>query len=386
MSDRSDDDLVERRVRKASDEAAAAARRITSLSDDESDDGQPRLPVARRYSPPSDDATGSPHDSTHPRDREEDGAKDDDNPAESPSEEDRDVSPPPVDSYDREADAQAEVPQTADILHFPPDISFSMAATTSFDDVPPEQNPILYRLKSDIANPDSKTAVKKLARAIKSNPDPFSMSELVESNANIITWSDGSQTLAIGEQQFLLIKDKLASNHYLFRRGNKIQTLDSEVASVMRAQPASTEAAGAKLAMVTAAMKASAHRPKVRTMLRCMNDGGEQEEERAKLESARRERERARIQAKRRQARERHIRPVSNRGLTVDVLESNDEDSGDDNMRRLEERVGESRLMRAKRAPPPVRQGISVKRRKVGAGRRVVASDDDDDGDDEDSD
>ncbi|CDF37866.1 unnamed protein product [Chondrus crispus] len=261
------------------------------------------------------------------------------------------------------------------MLHFPPNITLIPAVTTKLNSLPQEQNPILYRLPSGVQG--DRSAHATVLQLVKENKnDPLALSQVLESNARVITWSDGSKTLSIGAQQFLMIADTVASRHFILRKGTDVHTCESRVKNVMRVQPSSTSDATAKVAMARAAMRAASKRPEGRTMLRCMDDTGEQQEAQAKVENNRRQRERAKIEAKRRQARERHMRP--RRPLTVASLErESDDDSGEDQARRMAERLDAERLMRAKRAPPPRTMDVSAKRRKAG-GRRVLGSDDDD--------
>lgn len=372
MSDSSNEGLVQPSSRPRSDEATAAARKITSLSDDESDDGRPSLPTTRRMSPLPE------------RHNEDSGFVNEDFDREDSPEVEMDReqlwSPSNVDCYSRNVGMDGSHKRSVNMIHFPPNISFHEGITTNLEKVPIVQNPILYRLKPGVRK--GRAPVDALLDEYKKNPDPLALNDLLQSNANLITWSDGSKTIAIGSHQFLLIEDVVGSKHHIFLRGDKIQTYNGDVKSVLRAQPSSTVDASAKLAMATAASRAANSRSAGRTMLRCMNDGGEQEEEKAKIESQKRERERARMEAKRRQIRERHVRP--SRGLTVDALESNGEDSDDDHVRRMEERLGESRLMRSKRSASSRGPDVSVKRRKAG-GRRVLVADDDDEGDGDES-
>ncbi|PXF45732.1 hypothetical protein BWQ96_04500 [Gracilariopsis chorda] len=383
MSDNSDDEFPDTTTRQRTEEAAAAVRDIADLSDDESEEERkPSQDV--RPSPPSpvpdDDEPGrSDEDGFKHEDEDEITPKNEPVVEEDGQREDREETPDIDDKYERYAVRHGQTQHNVDILHFPPSVSFHMSLTTDLADLPVEENPILFRLKPEMRRKGQSDA-QTLLEFVKKNPDPFALRKILETNAHLITWSDGSKTITIGNEQFLLIDDVIASKHYVFRRGDRIQTFEAEVGGIRRVQPSTTGSATAKIALAKAQKRArsSGFGPTGRTMMRCMDDGGELEEEKAKQESLRRHRERLKMEARRRQARERNMRP--SRGLTTELLESNDEDSGEDEkMRRIEERVGESRLMRAKRAAPP-RIEVSVKRRKAG-GRRVLS--DSDDGDDE---
>lgn len=377
MSEKSDEELIVNAGRQATEEAAAAVRNILDLSDDESEDDRKPIPAPRPPTPSPDREVKSEEE-----EKLEPSANLEQDLAEPVVEEDREITPDITDKYERYAGKTRDDQSKVHILHFPPSVSFHMSLATKLEELPVEQNPILFRLKPNMKKP-GQSDVKTILDFVKNNPDPFALKEILNTNAHLITWSDGSKTITIGDEQFLLIDDVIASKHFIFRRGDRIQNFEAHVNSVSRVQPTSTGSAIAKMSLTksTDGLRQSRFGPKGRKMMRCMDDGGEMEEEKAKQDSLRRQRERLRMEAKRRQARERTMRPA--RGLTTAMLESNDEDSGEDEkMRRIEERVGESRLLRAKRTTPPPRIEVSVKRRKAG-GRRVLSNFDD--GDDDES-
>lgn len=373
MSDISDDDDFSSRPRSRTNEGSTATRKIiTALSDDESDDDVRRLSSSNlRSRRESQSRSPSPVASPDAYERRDP----------SPS---RPLPSRPTDCYQRVALSKVSPPKHVDILHLPPSVTFPPALTTTLDDVPVEQNPILYRLRPSVTvAPDEKPADALLRELKRVDFNPLAFGEFLESNANFIEWSDGSRTLSIGNQQFLLVDDGHASQQFVFQRGDKIQTFDAYVNKVTRVQPSSTGDAHAKLVMSKAVERSRNKRGVSKTILRTMDAGAENKERQARIESQKRERERAKMEAKKRQARERYSKP--SRPLSVNAIESDDEDSGEDGMRRMEEHVDANRLMRAKRpAPQPSRMAdISVKRRKAG-GRRVLGDDDDDDDDDSD--
>lgn len=369
MSDMSDDDDFSSRARARTSEGSSAARKIAALSDDESDDDVRRLSssnVRTRGESPSGSGSGSAGGSADEYER-----------GESPSR--RVAASRPTDCYNRTVRSKIAAPKRVDVVHLPPNVTFPPALTTTLEDVPVEQNPILYRLRPSVRISPGESPVDVLLRELKRvDYDPLSYGEFLESNANFVTWSDGSRTLSIGNQQFLLVDDGHACQQFVFQRGDKIQTFDSYVGKVTRVQPSSTGDAHAKLVMSKAMERSRNKRGVSKTILRTMDAGAENKERQARIESQKRERERAKMEAKKRQVRERYSRP--SRPLSVNALESGDEDSGEDVVRRMEERVDASRLMRAKRPVPQESRmaDISVKRRKAG-GRRVLGDDDDDD-------
>lgn len=347
--------------------SVATAAQFASLSDDDSEDG--RIRTRDRRPSPSPSPRSRSRSPSQARDREQSPSR-----SLSPRR-----SPSPVVTLQKTAGAWGARQKAVDLVHFPPNISLRSAVTTNLEKLPQEQNPILYRLKPGVKK--GKPAAETLMDLIKTKGhDPLALAESLQSNTNLITWPDGSRTLAIGSTQFLLIEDAVASQHVLFRENHDdLLTFEARVNKVVRVQPSSTTDARTKLAMATAAMKAVSKRPEGRTMLRCMDESGELEEAKAKMESLRRERERARLEAKRRQTREKNVRP--SRTLTVDHLESDDE-SQEDQVRKMEERFDAERLMRAKRAAPPRHREAQVKRRKAG-GRRVLGSDEDESDEDD---
>ena len=374
MSEYSDDEGSRKGPSK---EAISLARGIADLSDDDSDDGRSR-PPQRSRSPTPDSRSPSPSRSrsrsNSPQPERDDDDHNDKHVSDDKENGDEPIASPPreLDSYDRQAGFHGQTEKTTPLMYFPPNISLSPVITTNLQEIPVEQYPILFRLKPGVRQKDE-TAADALLRVMKGKKDMSELHDVLESNTKLITWSDGSQTLTIGSRQFLLTRDVVASKHYIFRRGDKIQTYEAGVDRVVRLQPCSTEDTRAKLAMAAANDRARMQRKPVQKMLRCMDDDGEQMEAKAKMESHRRERERARLEAKRRQSQQRQVRPQRN--LTVDALESGGE-SDDDQMHRMDERLNASRLLRAKRAAPAVRKpDPSVKRRKAG-GRRVVRMED----------
>lgn len=376
MSDQSDDDIPESFNIGPRRPNPAATRSISALSDDESDDG---APPARSSAPPLE----SPM-----RDSPQSPVRSPESPAQSPRTEpaptrSRDTSSRPLDCYQRTVTTSISEPAEVDVMYFPPSVPFPSALTTAIEgDVPLEQCPILYRLRQDAVVEDEKAADTLIRRLRECDYDPLRYSEFLESNARLVTWSDGSRSLSIGMHTFLLLDDNLGSQHFVFRRGEKVQTFESSVSSVARVQASSTTDGRAKLVMAKAVERAASKRTASRTMLRAMEDDSEKQERQARIESQRRERERLRQEARKRQMKERQNRSV--RQLSVEFVESNDEDSGDEGARRIAERHDASRLMRAKHSFPSHPGGsgdISVKRRKL-SGRRVLQNDEETEDDD----
>lgn len=368
MSDQSDEDMLETRSSARSGPGASAARKISALSDDESNDEVPAASAVRRDTPPLSPAPRSesptPSGDDHHQSRR------------SPKR--------PVDSYNRSvaADANHVADISVNVVHLPPSVSLSSSLTTNLEDVPPESNPMLFRLRDNATARTGESPTDTCLRHLQEcGYDPNKYNEFLESNANLITWNDGSQTLSIGNLQFQLVEDAIASQNFIFRRGDKLQTHHAAVGKVVRVQPTSTGDARAKLVMAKAVERAANKGSTSKTILRCMEDDVERKEKQARLEQHRRERERARQDAKKRQMKERHARPT--RQLSANILEDNDDDSADDGVKGLADRYDANRLLRAKRAPlPPSRPpaDLALKRRKVGA-RRVLAKDDDSESD-----
>lgn len=367
MSDQSDDDLTPR-VRPTSDAALAAAKSIADISDDESE--EERNPRPERPPTPMDE---EPH-----LDEPREDVKKEIKMSPSLPESDEETTPRIMQSYEREAVSYEEQPRSLDIIFLPSSFSFPMAITTKVGEWPESQSPILYRLKPETHI--EKSEVETLMAHIKNNPQIVALSDILESNANLITWSDGSKTLAIGKEQFRMIDDPMASKQFLFRRADDMQSFQGQINSVARVQPSAGGKTGKLAAVIERALKA---KPAARTMLRCLEHGGEKEEEKAKQQSQRLLKDRNRLQAKRAKERARTRQHRPNPRLSARALESNDDDSGDEHVRQMEEHYDANRLLRAKRAAPPGRAGVSVKRQKAG-GRRVLSYDDDDDDDDDD--
>lgn len=366
MSDYSEEDIEDSRTRALprTSEAAIAARKITALSDDDSENESPRLiPSSKSFS--KDDL---PSNSASPASSVNEPHENESSPARLPPKR-------PSDCYERSIVSEIAPPKQVDLIYLPPNVSFPVPLTATPDDVPIEQNPILYRLRQSVEVADNETPVDALLRELKRvKYNPLAYREFLESNANLVTWSDGSRTLSVGTQQFLLIDDAHESQKFVFRRGNKIQICDSSVRKVSRVQPSSTGDAHAKLVMSKALERSRNKQGVSKTMLRTLDAGAENKERQARIESQKREREWVKLEAKKRQVRERYSKP--SRPLSVGALESGDDESEEDGVRRMEERVDANRLMRAKRPVPQAQNAdIAVKRRKAGA-RRFIVSDD----------
>lgn len=336
--------------------SAATAEQFAALSDDESDDGRVRAPIRlQRRRTPSREGSMSPGQRSGRR------------------AENRSVSPKPTHTVTTGTDGGEE--GGFDVVHFPPNIMVKNSVTTALHDTPAAQFPIMYRLKPGVRKGKATAAETLMELVEKHGGDPLKMADYLQSNANLIKWSDGSQTLSIGSTQFLMIEDTITSNfevHHI--ADDKTCYYASKVNKVARVQPSSTGNPKRRMAGASSAIKEASRISQGRVMLRCMDDRVEQAEAVAKEESLRKERERIKLEAKRRQVRERNVRAT--RPLTVDHLES-DYESDEDHVRKMEERFDAERLMRAKRAAPTHHREVPVKRRKAG-GRRVVGGDDDD--------
>lgn len=373
MSDQSDDDVPETfHTGPRTGMGAAAARNISALSDDESDgDARPTRSSAPPPESPMEDSPRSPPQYAA-------------SPAQSPREEPlarRRPPPRPLDSYQRTVTANKTDPTDIDVVFLPPSVPMPSAVTTTLEeDVPAEQCPILYRLRPDAAVDGEHDADVIMRRLRECDYDPLRLSEFLESNARLITWSDGSRSLKIGMHNFMVLDDNLASQYFIFRRGDKVQTHEASVSSVAHVQPSSSVDGHAKLVMAKAVERAANKRTASRTILRTMEDDAEKHERQARIDSQKRERERSRQDARKRQMKERQTRP--NRSLSVEFVESNDEDSADERAHRIAERHDANRLMRAKHNPPPSSHsdGFSIKKRKLNA-RRVLQDEDDSDDD-----
>jgi hypothetical protein len=207
------------------------------------------------------------------------------------------------------------------------------------------------------------------------------MPEIAESNARLVTWSDGSRTLMIGDEHYAVTRDRIApTSLYVFRKFKELHAYYGKVGEVHSVQPSTVNRKRGLLGL-NASLANSAK--KVRKMERIFDGGAEKEEKAALASYHSRQREEARLQSKRRRLAEKQVRPE--RRMTradLDSEDDEDEDFGNEREERRKETEREDRLREMQRGRAASERISAPQRRKI-AGRRVLGMDDEDDEDED---
>lgn len=348
-------DSENERVARPRKGSPSVADNFANISDDDSDEG--RLRDVRSPTPPpnDDDIKGVRSDS----DVDEQRKSSDEDVGE---EEERHPRNEILDAHVRRVVKRKQTTATVDLLHFPPTLEMNMVLATDADIPENQAYPMAFRAARGAPSDVPRALMQALRRG------PLSVCDVLESNARLVEWSDGSRTVMVGDEHYEVVGDKLVSDFYLFRKGEDVQTFEASVESVGRLQPCNL---GGMSAQIANSQTPGSGRKEVRTIMRTMKEGGEQEEKLAKEEADRKERDRARRESKRRASMGSQPRT---QGIASPVFESEPEPSEDETERIAEE---QRRLSKRRRT-----EQFQFKTRKAG-GRRVVDSDEDSDDDDE---
>ncbi len=266
---------------------------MDDISDDESDDG--RLPMPRTPSP-----TRGGDDDDDDDDIKAQRSDSDDDRARSSDGEMGAASAKIIDAHERRVLSMKPEIDTVELLHFP--AVLQMEENVAKDRMVPEGEtyPISFRPKRGVNERAIRSAMQR---------GPMGLADLLESNARLVEWSDGSHTIMVGDEHYTMITDKLASDYFLFRKGEDVQTVEAEVSKVGRLQLfGGGGMASLKKSVSTSGMKASNGKLQQRRVLLTMKEGGEQEEKLAREEAERKERDRARMENKRRASMASHRR------------------------------------------------------------------------------
>lgn len=278
------------------------------------------------------------------------------------------------------------------LMQLPPAIDVPLAPSNPAKDALSQDalTTIMYRLKKGVTGSQVESALEDAGNL-------RAMPMIAESNTRLVTWSDGSRTLMVGNEHFSVTEDKQTPESlYIFQKGKDVQSYYGEVGKYVRVQP-SMVSKKRNSALLALSGGPAAKKSTGRTMLRKLDGGDEREEKEKHSAAVKRQREQARRQQKERTIRERAVRPEAR--LTRRALEDDDDDGDDSDMdfgrdsqrnrweedrdarRRDQER--EERLRESKRAAAAEERVNAVRRRKLGS-RRVLDDDDDDDDDDSD--
>jgi len=182
---------------------------------------------------------------------------------------------------------------------------------------------IRWRLK------DQKTPLRDLLRTPLED-----LHHVIESNARIVEWEDGSQTLHVGKDAFYIQEDPISDDTplHLYRRFTSVQVSRGRISSKLRILPADP----AMLALSQAGQASSEKNArKSGVAMSAIIANPEKEEREALKEAAQREKARSRLEAAQRRKEQRQLeRAVSlrgDRGGRARYLEDgNDSEEADD--------------------------------------------------------
>lgn len=329
---------------------STAAQRITNLSDDDSDAGDRGGAISRG---------GVSHASLSSPDEAEDAEV---------AEEEHEETAVYLDAHERRVVRRKHSDTPVDILHFPPTVTVPSSIVTRNTRIDTAQTPVAYRLSRSAKGTSPANIIYNAL-----HKGEAALGDVLESNTNLVTWPDGSRTLMVGDEQFVIVSDPLVSDYFIFRKGEDVQTFNAKVKAVGRVQPTSVGIRSQMALSNSTSMLSSAKRREPRKVMRTMKEGGEHEERLAKEASFKRERERTKLEARKRLSMDRHM--IRSRGLTTAALESEPEASDEEAERVAEHNA--QRLMKIKRPQPGGHADLPFKRRKAG-GRKVLGLDDDD--------
>lgn len=366
MSSGSDDDVSVDAKPARREPSQTAAQTFAEISDDESDDG--RLPqrnmamnTARTPSPPMDD-----EDEIRPQRRHtgSDSDADNDDRFGSGNDDMKPAKPKVVEAHERSVVENLPQKDIVDLLHFPPGLEVSTHVATEAELAAHDAfYPISFR-------PQRRGDARSAVRSALQRGGAVGIAGILESNARLIEWSDGSHTVMVGDEHYYIMNDKLASDFYLFRKGQDIQTVEAAVNTVGRLQPYNAGGLSSRLSKLgTTTSPAKTGRKLLLTTKR----SGEIEEQQAKDEADRKDREKERLQRKRRAtiAAENRNRPRERSPIRRYSDEEDEESDGE------AERFAEEEERRIKRRR---NNDWSFKHQKAGR-RKIVGESDDEESD-----
>lgn len=235
-----------------------------------------------------------------------------------------------IDAHEREVAQAPPREDTVDLLHFPPGLEVNSQVANESSHKQAQMFPISFRPQR---RGDARTLASTLQRG------PLVLADVLESNARLVEWSDGSKTVMVGEEHFDIISDRLATDYYLFRKGADVQTVDAAVGAVGRLQPYNLGGLMGRVSVTPLSAKSEG-----RKVMLTMKDGGEQEEKLAKEEAERKERDRARRENKRRQTMASQPRPRERPSPRYESEEDMSDDEADRFAEEQERRIKRQRM------------------------------------------
>lgn len=342
--------------------SSTEARRVImdDISDDDSDDGH--LPMPRTPSPTRGTGGGADGDDDDDDDIKVQRSDSDDDRARSSDGETAGAGPKILDAHERRVLSLKPEANTVELLHFPPVLE--MDELVAKDRIVPdgEKYPISFRPKH---RGDASAAVRAAMQR-----GPVGLADVLESNARLVQWSDGSHTVMVGDEHYMIIGDKLTSDYYLFRKGEDVQTVEAAVSKVGRLQPFGGSGVSAMKKSSQSVSSIGNGKGKPRKVLLTMKEGGEQEEKAAREEAERKERDRARMENKRRATMASHRRSEVRSPRYEE--ESEDEEEAERYAEEKERQIKRQRL-----------NDWSFKTKKAGRRKIVGDSDDEEESDDD---
>lgn len=127
-----------------------------------------------------------------------------------------------------------------EIIAFPSTIDVLPGVVTDDTKEPLGSDSVLFRLKSGVHKQEP--ALNEMRRLIEQHgSNPSKLSQFLESNGRIVTWSDGSRTIDIGESQFVVAKSILDEERpVMIPKGDGEQNVHERVRRSSRVFPTST--------------------------------------------------------------------------------------------------------------------------------------------------
>lgn len=264
----------------------------------------------------------------------------------------------PIDAHERSVVRRKPSAKKVDILHFPPTLPVERVIAGKSTAAPTGAIPVSFRPAKKVRGSASAALFRAVQRGV------HSITDVLESNTNLVTWPDGTRTLVVGDEQYTIVSDALVSDFYILRKGAGVQTFAAGVGSVGRVQPCSMGGVRAQIAR----SGAPSGRKPGRKVLRTLEDTGEHDEKIKREQAAKRERERASAEARKRRA---MPSSQSSRGRMQEEEEEDDEEPS-------EEDISEEEADRIAERMPRRRAEASLAHRKAGGGRVIQESDLDD--------
>lgn len=126
-----------------------------------------------------------------------------------------------LDAYERRVLKRRQTNETVELLHFSPSLQVNMVIATDGD--VPENEPYLMAFRPKRGAPSDVSGA--LLQALRGGP--IGVYNVLESNLRILEWYDGSRTVMVGDEHYMIVKDELVSDFYLLHKGEDVQTFEA---------------------------------------------------------------------------------------------------------------------------------------------------------------